>query len=177
MERPADRSNRAFSSFPDTSLFSEGTILFSFKIRHISPDPATLAKPEPLSPLPKEKGMEERLMGMAVQDTECSPIDAVPGNGTVPALMSTGQKAEEYRKWDERGREWLYGFVWFEQRRDKRITRGYMQVSEGFLLMTFSDLRLLEITGNPHTPSISSTIFRCSAENCAQFFRIRVLCH
>ncbi|OWZ36028.1 hypothetical protein C356_04888 [Cryptococcus neoformans c45] len=124
-----EKENVAFSSFPDTSLFSEGTILFSFKIRHISPDPATLAKPEPLSPLPKEKGMEERLMGMAVQDTECSPIDAVPGNGTVPALMSTGQKAEEYRKWDERGREWLYGFVWFEQRRDKRITRGYMQKS------------------------------------------------
>lgn len=45
------------------------------------------------------------------------------------ANMSTGQKAEEYRKWDERGREWLYGYVWFEQRRDGGIARGYMQVS------------------------------------------------
>lgn len=43
--------------------------------------------------------------------------------------MSTGEKAEEYRRWDERGRQWLYGFVWFEQRRDKGVVRGYMQVS------------------------------------------------
>ena len=43
--------------------------------------------------------------------------------------VSSGEKADEYRKWDERGREWLYGFVWFEQRRDKGIARGYMQVS------------------------------------------------
>ena len=44
--------------------------------------------------------------------------------------LSTGEKAAEYRRWDERGREWLYGFVWFEQRRDKGIARGYMQVSK-----------------------------------------------
>ncbi|KIR34079.1 hypothetical protein I352_03312 [Cryptococcus deuterogattii MMRL2647] len=121
-----EKENVAFSSFPDTSLFSEGTILFSFKIRHIPLDPATLSKPEPVSPLPKEKNVEERLMDMTVQDNECSPVDIVPENGT---KMSTGQKAEEYRKWDERGREWLYGFVWFEQRRDKGISRGYMQKS------------------------------------------------
>jgi hypothetical protein len=41
----------------------------------------------------------------------------------------TRGKAEEYRKWDEQGREWLYGYVWFEQRKDGGIARGYMQVS------------------------------------------------
>lgn len=78
--------------------------------------------------------MGERLMDMTVQDNECSPADVVPENGT---KMSTGQKAEEYRKWDERGREWLYGFVWFEQRRDKGISRGYMQVSEWLFIHDF----------------------------------------
>lgn len=78
--------------------------------------------------------MGERLMDMTVGDNECSPADVVPENGK---KMSTGQKAEEYRKWDERGREWLYGFVWFEQRRDKGISRGYMQVSEWLFILDF----------------------------------------
>jgi hypothetical protein len=38
------------------------------------------------------------------------------------------QAAEDYRKWDERGREWLYGFVWFCQKKDRSVVRGYMQV-------------------------------------------------
>jgi len=44
--------------------------------------------------------------------------------------MTKGETADDYRKWDERGREWIYGFVWFEQRKDRSISRGYMQVSE-----------------------------------------------
>ncbi|KAK4685933.1 hypothetical protein P7C73_g4202, partial [Tremellales sp. Uapishka_1] len=107
-----EKENVAFSSFPDTSLFAEGSILFSFKIRHIPPDPASLSLPEPPSPMP------DRL----VPSTE----DGLLGG---PKRQSSGEKAEEYRRWDERGREWLYGFVWFEQRRDTGIKRGYMQKS------------------------------------------------
>jgi hypothetical protein len=44
--------------------------------------------------------------------------------------MTKGETADDYRKWDERGRAWIYGFVWFEQRKDRSISRGYMQVSE-----------------------------------------------
>lgn len=44
-------------------------------------------------------------------------------------LPTQVQTAEDYRKWDERGREWLYGFVWFCQKKDRSVTRGYMQVS------------------------------------------------
>lgn len=101
----------AFSSFPDTSLFAEGSIQFSFKIRNIPPDPSSLHHPEPPSPMP---------------DRTDNPIAAV-----APTLTPTGTraKAEEYRRWDERGREWLYGYVWFEQKKDPAIVRGYMQVS------------------------------------------------
>lgn len=56
----------------------------------------------------------------------------LPSSTTVPDHNLDQQpvdKAEEYRKWDERGREWLYGYVWFEQRKDRGISRGYMQVS------------------------------------------------
>ncbi|KAK8853233.1 hypothetical protein IAR55_003935 [Kwoniella newhampshirensis] len=136
---PGEKENVAFSSFPDTSLFSEGSILFSFKIRHIPPDPSSLAQPEPPSPMPDRvtKTVEEEMFDLAVGAVGDPPGEAEVlsgGNGAAGVLgqgglMSSGQKADEYRKWDERGREWLYGFVWFEQRRDKAITRGYMQKS------------------------------------------------
>ena len=102
---------RAFSSFPDTSLFAEGCIQFSFKIRHIPPDPSSLGHPEPPSPMP---------------DRFDNPISAV---SSTSAPNGTRTKADEYRQWDEMGREWLYGYVWFEQRKDGGIARGYMQVS------------------------------------------------
>lgn len=97
-------TSSAFSSFPDTSLFNEGSIQFSFKIRELQPDQTALSLPEPPSP---------------VVATTALPSDP----------SSTTDKSEEYRAWNERGREWLYGFVWFQQRRDRGIARGYMQVS------------------------------------------------
>ncbi|KAK6909422.1 hypothetical protein I203_103440 [Kwoniella mangroviensis CBS 8507] len=134
---PGEKENVAFSSFPDTSLFSEGSILFSFKIRHIPPDPSSLTQPEPPSPMPDRvvKTVEEEMIDLKVGDPpgEADVLPGGPGNGNgvigTPGTAKPGDKAEEYRKWDERGREWLYGFVWFEQRRDKGITRGYMQKS------------------------------------------------
>ncbi|TXT06632.1 uncharacterized protein COLE_05963 [Cutaneotrichosporon oleaginosum] len=116
---PGVKENVAFSSFPDTSLFTEGSIQFSFKIRHVPPNPAELAFPEPPSPrpgadLPPSRRVRSR--------------DSVSEGGGLHIPEPT-DRAEEYRKWDERGREWMYGFVWFQQRRDRGIARGYMQKS------------------------------------------------
>ena len=72
------------------------------------------------------------------------------GNGRSGVEARTGpargaaEKANEYRQWDERGREWLYGFVWFEQRRDGGIARGYMQVSRPVLGKSIRVERLIE---------------------------------
>jgi hypothetical protein len=113
----------AFSSFPDTSLFAEGSIQFSFKIRHIPPDPSSLAYPEPPSPMPDQVHVIPT-KGMSMDKSD----SASTINDEITSRLSKGERAEEYRKWDERGREWLYGFVWFEQKRDGGIARGYMQV-------------------------------------------------
>lgn len=103
----------AFSSFPDTSLFTEGSIQFSFKIRDVPPSPASLAFPEPPSPQPDRTG------GPVLKHNRGHSLSR--------------ERAAEYRVWDERGREWLYGYVWFQQKKDKSISRGYMQVSIGSL--------------------------------------------
>lgn len=132
------RAYRAFSSFPDTSLFAEGSIMFSFKIRHIPPEPSTLRLPEPPSPMPNQVDKMEQAMEMSsIEPTRSSSSSSSypqGGSDDNPAPNAgrqekTGTKAEEYRKWNERGREWVYGYVWFEQRKDVGIARGYMQVS------------------------------------------------
>lgn len=110
--------------------------MFSFKIRHMPPDPSTLRLPEPPSPMPQQTESIEQTMAqtaISAGSPDESPLQP-PQSGFVPAPLAaqnsgTGDKAEEYRKWNERGREWLYGYVWFEQRKDGGIARGYMQVS------------------------------------------------
>ncbi|KAL7418405.1 hypothetical protein Q5752_006863 [Cryptotrichosporon argae] len=124
---PGEKENVAFSSFPDTSLFAEGSITFSFKIRHIPPSAASLARPEPPSPMPDRLRNGPARTEAALVDTSPPAVDdAVLAAATRETL---GQKSDEYRRWDESGREWLFGFVWFEQRKDKGIARGYMQKS------------------------------------------------
>jgi hypothetical protein len=105
--------------------------MFSFKIRSIPPDPSTLSLPEPPSPMPDQVRSMEQAMTEATISNERLPAGTqTRSRGTSTSSgQSGGGKAEEYRKWDERGREWLYGYVWFEQRKDGGITRGYMQVS------------------------------------------------
>lgn len=109
--------------------------MFSFKIRHIPPDPQTLRLPEPPSPMPDQVETIEQSLAQAsmspTRSTSSSTLQSPGRNGDVPAPNtngSSGSKADEYRKWNERGREWLYGYVWFEQRKDRGIARGYMQV-------------------------------------------------
>lgn len=140
-------TSRAFSSFPDTSLFNEGSIQFSFKIRELQPDPSSLALPEPPSP--------------------------VVATSSLPATEGTKKdKAEEYRAWNERGREWLYGFVWFQQRRDRGIARGYMQVSSGSMVRADCS----EICGDPHTPPVPEALCERSRPCRTQLLQVRVLC-
>lgn len=104
--------------------------MFSFKIRSIPPDPSTLSLPEPPSPMPGQvESMEQAMSEATISNDRLSAGAQTRSRGTSTSSgQSAGGKAEEYRKWDERGREWLYGYVWFEQRKDGGITRGYMQV-------------------------------------------------
>lgn len=139
-------TSSAFSSFPDTSLFNEGSIQFSFKIRELQPDPSSLALPEPPSP--------------------------VVGTSALPMAEGTKRaKAEEYRAWNERGREWLYGFVWFQQRRDRGIARGYMQVRRFRLERTDP----AEISRDSHSPPLPKALRQRSGPCCSQLLQVWIL--
>ena len=147
LQYPADNSplNSAFSAFPDTSLFSEGHISYSFKIR---------APIEEEQAGPTSETSTESYFG-SIDGSRLSPASTPTKHPTLDTkrrdsgffgpiteahtpleakkLPSKGETADEYRKWDEKGRKWLYGYVWFQQRKDKSIVRGYMQVR--FLLL------------------------------------------
>ncbi len=136
----------AFSSFPDTSLFAEGSISYSFKIRQATPvsppaemrstettpSPstsyfATLQSSAPCDPA-TDDSIKQPPRTPSMQDTPRFRPASPQTPSAQKTLMTKGETADDYRKWDERGREWTYGFVWFEQRKDKNISRGYMQV-------------------------------------------------
>jgi hypothetical protein len=172
--KPSLMHYRAFSSFPDTSLFAEGSIQFSFKIRHIPPDPSTLSFPEPPSPMPDHlRSADHGRLGQGTPERVGQHLH-----------KSSGEKADEYRRWDERGREWLYGFVWFEQRRDKEIARGYMQVSrvhgviKAFIIdyRRRAELTVVEITGHTDTSAFSCPVFGCSSQDGPGVLRARLPC-
>lgn len=153
----------AFSSFPDTSLFTEGSIQFSFKIRHVPPDPQSLAYPEPPSPM---AGAEQLPPARRARSRDSTVSEG--GMQRMPSDEPERDRAAEYRKWDERGREWMYGFVWFQQRRDRGNARGYMQVSGAvFKIPPLT----AEICCCPHTSPIP-----CAMECCAVTSRAGILC-
>lgn len=142
----------AFSAFPDTSLFQEGQISYSFKIRapvEEDAEASTDSSQSYFDAAVKPQGQEEDPLSTplptrtsAQSSSRVSPISTQRDSGffgpetegpdtpsTMKVLPTKGETAAEYRKWDEKGRKWLYGYVWFHQRKDQSITRGYMQRS------------------------------------------------
>jgi hypothetical protein len=142
----------AFSAFPDTSLFQEGQISYSFKIRapvEEDAEASTDSSQSYFDAAVKPQGQEEDPLSTplptrtsAQSNSRASPISTQRDSGffgpetegpetpsTMKVLPTKGETAAEYRKWDEKGRKWLYGYVWFHQRKDQSITRGYMQRS------------------------------------------------
>lgn len=149
-----EKANVAFSAFPDAGLFQEGHIGYSFKIRDTGP--STLGKDddaETSNPAQSVNfGTPARRNGTAGTLDPNSHVRSIsPGPVTPPMkqqpffgigsegpetpmaerpAFSRNEVADDYRLWDRKtGREWLYGYVWFEQRRDTSISRGYMQRS------------------------------------------------
>jgi hypothetical protein len=182
---PFPFDNSAFSAFPDTSLFAEGNISYSFKIRQhtglvlplqtvpdaaeggasgeesyftpgtaamtsrssVSSDTSSLVDDGAETPMPSTRvaapdpGRDEPedqfvplprtpLPRQTKDGSFFGPKTELPETPMAQKVLPTPvQTAEDYRRWDERGREWLYGFVWFCQKKDRSLARGYMQVS------------------------------------------------
>lgn len=198
-----EKANVAFSAFPDTSLFQEGHITYSFKIRDTSPSHSSLAlggtdrrsrssndatnlltnplirnhgdaNEDPISShlhpnnlatssspasytLPPPRTPPSRPLSQPFFGSSSEAPDTPMTETILPTKMEV---ADDYRKWDGHGREWLYGFVWFEQRRDEGIARGYMQVSGSsrFGLWQREILRSFE---RMETDGLSFMIFPC----------------
>lgn len=152
--------------------------MFSFKIRSIPPDPSTLALPEPPSPMPEQvESMEQSMRNATIGPGRAtlSPAPHTRGRAVSDTgrMTESGGKAEEYRKWDERGREWLYGYVWFEQRKDGGIARGYMQVSHRSSVKSAADCS--EIASHPYPSTPAFTVYGGPPNSCAHVFRARIL--
>jgi len=93
--------------------------------RLAAPDPERDDPEDQFVPLPRTP-----LPGYTKDGSFFGPKTELPETPMAQKVLPTPvQTAEDYRRWDERGREWLYGFVWFCQKKDRSLARGYMQVS------------------------------------------------
>jgi hypothetical protein len=102
---------RAFSSFPDSTLFTEGQTTWSFKINNESTSP--------LSPSLASSNQNHRPSTTSLNSSELIPSSS----STTEALNPNG--GEGGGQPDGR----LFGFAFFLQKRDNSIKRGFFQKS------------------------------------------------
>lgn len=144
------------------------------RLGNLSVSPGSSGPPSPLDPSSSLNPSDSRGLGIGngllspppsstsfSSFTSSSTISA-SSSQTIPAVMSDGERSMEYRKWDEKGREWLYGYVWFEQRKDRGIARGYMQVCPTHQISSKIKLTISEITGNPYPSPFPIPLLRGS---------------
>ena len=101
-----EKDNIAFSSFPDTTVFADGTLVFSWRIREVPLDAS--AASAPYIPDLAEQKTRRRFSWIARQ----------PATASMPAPTASS-----------RSTSYLYGYTFFLQRRDQSVRRGYLQKS------------------------------------------------
>lgn len=110
-----EKDNIAFSSFPDTHVFSDGDLVFSWRVREVPLDASNASPPASSKPAPPRRSPSVReSMTRSVSWLRRSRNEAVVDAS--PRLHS-------------RSTSYLYGYTYFLQRRDTSRRRGYFQKS------------------------------------------------
>ncbi|CAO1619207.1 unnamed protein product [Jaminaea pallidilutea] len=144
-----ERDSIAFSSFPDTSIFDEGSLTFSFRAREV-PLEASVSSPPRFGTAPSSRRPSQS------EDHSGKPAAVMSEKSEIPLPfrnprrqdtgMSTASSQAALSDCGDTGRassvtggtgkisnssktSYLYGYVFFCQRRDPSIRRGYFQKS------------------------------------------------
>lgn len=121
-----EKDNIAFSSFPDTTVFSDGSLVFSWRIREVPLDASAASVPhipdvtqEPRTPL----------MRRASRRVSRTMSWRKPKGASAPTLSRTSSTASTAPTSTSRSTSYLYGYTYFRQRKDPTLPRGYFQKS------------------------------------------------
>ena len=125
-----EKDNIAFSSFPDTTVFSDGSLMFSWRVREVP-----LEESRETPPTIPDVAKPQRHSSMR-QKTRRSPSMLTRH----ASLRSAGRAARSFLQRGEpapasetpvtsRSTSYIYGYTFFRQKRDPSLRRGYFQKS------------------------------------------------
>lgn len=126
-----EKDNIAFSSFPDTAVFGDGSLVFSWRVREVPLDESQCTPPQI-----RDVTAPERHASVRQRSRRTSNLLARHGS-----LRSAGRAARTFlQKSPEeaaapvshassRSTSYIYGYTFFRQKRDPAIRRGYFQKS------------------------------------------------
>ncbi|WFD18887.1 hypothetical protein MCAP1_001100 [Malassezia caprae] len=113
-----EKDNIAFSSFPDTSVFSDGSLVFSWRVREVPLEASAAAAPHIPDMADKSQMLSRRISHRLKRSLSICH-----------AAESTKSPAHLAPTHSSRSTSYLYGYTFFLQRRDATNRRGYFQKS------------------------------------------------
>jgi len=113
-----EKDNIAFSSFPDTTVFSDGSLVFSWRVREVPLEASAAAAPN-IPDMADRSQMLSRRFSHRLKRSLL--IRSAAESVTAPAPLAPTHSS--------RSTSYLYGYTFFLQRRDATNRRGYFQKS------------------------------------------------
>lgn len=110
-----EKDNIAFSSFPDTHVFSDGDLVFSWRVREVPLDASNASSPPPSKPAQPRRSP-------SVRESMTRSVSWLRRSRTEVAVDASSRM-------HSRSTSYLYGYTYFLQRRDTSRPRGYFQKS------------------------------------------------
>lgn len=110
-----EKDNIAFSSFPDTHVFSDGDLVFSWRVREVPLDASNASSPPPSKPAQPRHSP-------SVRESMTRSVSWLRRSRTEVAVDASSRM-------HSRSTSYLYGYTYFLQRRDTSRPRGYFQKS------------------------------------------------
>lgn len=122
-----EKDNIAFSSFPDTSVFSDGDLVFSWRVREVPLDVSTSQAPPRIPHRPSGSSLAAQQAprrSSSVRQSVSRSVSWLRKRGAHDAHPVESVSARY-----SRSTSYLYGYTYFLQRRDPSLRRGYFQKS------------------------------------------------
>lgn len=116
-----ERDNIAFSSFPDTSIFDDGSCVFSWRVREVPLGNSKEGPPIIGIKKEKDKELERSKERVGASDPSIKDGETIGKNSKIVVSNSNGS--------GRLSSNYIYGYVFFRQKRDPTIRRGYFQKS------------------------------------------------
>jgi len=117
-----EKDNIAFSSFPDTSVFSDGSLVFSWRVREVPLEASSAAAPHIPDMADKSQMLARRFSRRLKRHLSIRSATESPNPETAAPMPLAPTHSS-------RSTSYLYGYTFFLQRRDATNRRGYFQKS------------------------------------------------